>query len=173
MGSVGFYPYTAIIAAARLSIHLLTKRQANQFGTSIMANANQAKFDAKEDFPDFSKHNNWMAKVLTKNPDMYQKYRDVKTPNGYTFDQCIQTGVDNPGHPFIMTVGCVAGDEETYDTFKDFMDEVIDLRHGGYPADGKHQTDLKRPTTHSKTSWMKSLTCVMEDTQQMESIKRI
>merc|ERR1712024_360188 len=87
-------------------------------------------------------HNNWMAKVLTKNPDMYQKYRDVKTPNGYTFDQCIQTGVDNPGHPFIMTVGCVAGDEETYDTFKDFMDEVIDLRHGGYPADGKHQTDL-------------------------------
>merc|ERR1711868_80478 len=83
-----------------------------------------------------------MAKVLTKNPDMYQKYRDVKTPNGYTFDQCIQTGVDNPGHPFIMTVGCVAGDEETYDTFKDFMDEVIDLRHGGYPADGKHQTDL-------------------------------
>merc|ERR1712018_782834 len=131
-----------IIAATRPFFRLLNQRQANKFGTSIMANANQAKFDAKDDFPDFSKHNNWMAKVLTKDPDMYAKYRDVKTPNGYSFDQCIQTGVDNPGHPFIMTVGCVAGDEETYDTFKDFMDEVIDLRHGGYGPDGKHQTDL-------------------------------
>lgn len=30
-------------------------------------------------------------------------------------DQCIQTGVDNPGHPFIKTVGMVAGDEESYE----------------------------------------------------------
>ena len=37
------------------------------------------------------------------------------TPNGCTLDQCIQTGVDNPGHPFITTVGCVAGDEESYE----------------------------------------------------------
>lgn len=37
------------------------------------------------------------------------------TPGGYTLDQCIQTGVDNPGHPFIKTVGMVAGDEESYE----------------------------------------------------------
>ena len=42
-------------------------------------------------------------------------------------------GVDNPGHPFIMTVGCVAGDEESYSVFADLMDPVIDKRHGGYP----------------------------------------
>lgn len=41
-------------------------------------------------------------------------------------------GVDNPGHPFIMTVGCVAGDEESYDVFGDLLDPVIDKRHGGY-----------------------------------------
>ena len=41
-------------------------------------------------------------------------------------------GVDNPGHPFIMTVGCVAGDEESYDVFADLLDPVIDKRHGGY-----------------------------------------
>jgi len=105
-----------------------------------MANLNQKNFDAKDDYPDLSKHNNWMAKVLT--PEMYAKYRDVATPNGYTFDMAIQTGVDNPGHPFIMTVGCVAGDEETYETFKDFMDPIIDARHGGYAADAKHKTDL-------------------------------
>jgi len=96
----------------------------------------------EDDFPDFSKHNNWMAKILRDEPELYTKYRDVLTPNGFGFDQCIQTGVDNPGHPFIMTVGCVAGDEETYETFKDFMDKIIDARHGGYGPDGKHVTDL-------------------------------
>jgi len=107
-----------------------------------MANLRQKKYDIKEDFPELSKHNNFMANVLRKHPELYTKYRDVTTPNGYTFDMAIQTGVDNPGHPFIMTVGCVAGDEETYEVFKDFYDIVIDERHGGYGPDGKHQTDL-------------------------------
>lgn len=46
------------------------------------------------------------------------------TPNGYTLDQCIQTGVDNPGHPFIKTVGMVAGDEESYEV-KYFHNAII------------------------------------------------
>ena len=46
---------------------------------------------------------------------MYSRLRDLKTPKGWTLDQCIQTGVDNPGHPFIKTVGMVAGDEESYE----------------------------------------------------------
>ena len=32
-----------------------------------------------------------------------------------------------------MTVGCVAGDEESYETFGDLLDIVIDSRHNGYP----------------------------------------
>lgn len=54
-----------------------------------------------------------MATALT--PAIYAKLRDKLTPNNWTLDQCIQTGVDNPGHPFIKTVGCVAGDEESYE----------------------------------------------------------
>lgn len=54
-----------------------------------------------------------MATALT--PAIYAKLRDKMTPNNWTLDQCIQTGVDNPGHPFIKTVGCVAGDEESYE----------------------------------------------------------
>ena len=46
---------------------------------------------------------------------MYGQLRDKVTVNGVTLDQCIQTGIDNPGHPFIKTVGVVAGDEESYD----------------------------------------------------------
>ena len=73
----------------------------------------------------------------------YVKYFGLKTPNGYTIDQCIQTGVDNPGHPHIYTVGCVAGDEESYTVFKDFFDEVITARHAGYdPRTMTHPTDL-------------------------------
>lgn len=105
-----------------------------------MPNENQKKYKPEEDFPDLTQHNNWMAKCLT--PQIYAKYRDVTTPTGYTFDMAIQTGVDNPGHPFIYTVGCVAGDEESYQVFKDFFDPVIDKRHGGYAPDAKHKTDL-------------------------------
>jgi len=100
----------------------------------------QKNYPAAEDFPDLTKHNNYMAQCLT--PEIYAKIRDKVTPSGYTLDGVIQTGVDNPGHPFIMTVGCVAGDEETYEVFKDLLDPVIDARHGGYGPDAKHPTDL-------------------------------
>ncbi|XP_070571030.1 creatine kinase M-type-like [Ptychodera flava] len=105
-----------------------------------MANLNQKKYEAKEDYPDFSKHNNHMAKCMTA--EIYAKLRDKITPSGYTLDQAIQTGVDNPGHPFIMTVGMVAGDEESYDTFADIFDPVIEARHNGFKKNDKHKTDL-------------------------------
>ena len=37
-----------------------------------------------------------------------------------------------------MTVGCVAGDEESYDVFGDLLDVVIDKRHGGYDKVNVH-----------------------------------
>ncbi len=40
-------------------------------------------------------------------------------------------------------MGCVAGDEESYEVFKDFFDPVIDKRHGGYGPDAVHKTDLE------------------------------
>ncbi|KAG2469085.1 creatine kinase M-type [Polypterus senegalus] len=97
-------------------------------------------FSAEEEFPDLTKHNNHMAKALTL--DIYKKLRDKQTPSGFTLDDVIQTGVDNPGHPFIMTVGCVAGDEESYDVFKDLFDPVIQDRHNGYKPTDKHKTDM-------------------------------
>merc|ERR1711970_1545039 len=42
----------------------------------------------------------------------------------------------------IMTVGCVAGDEESYEVFADLLDPVIDGRHNGFGKDAKHKTDL-------------------------------
>ena len=54
----------------------------------------------------------------------------------------IQTGVDNPGHPFISTVGVVAGDEESYEVFKELMDPIIQDRHNGFGPNDYHKTDL-------------------------------
>merc|ERR1712142_163826 len=118
-----------------------------------MANLWQKKYPPEEDYPDLSKHNNWMSKCMT--PEIYAKLRDKVTPSGCPFDRIIQTGVDNPGHPFIMTVGCVAGDEESYEVFADLLDPVIDGRHNGYGKDAKHKTDLT-PTTLREVSSTRS-----------------
>nr|XP_005495689.1 creatine kinase S-type, mitochondrial [Zonotrichia albicollis] len=99
------------------------------------------------DYPDLRKHNNCMAECLT--PAIYSRLRDKMTPNGYTLDQCIQTGVDNPGHPFIKTVGMVAGDEESYEVFAEIFDPVIKARHNGYdPRTMRHHTDLDASKDH-------------------------
>merc|ERR1712227_757212 len=105
-----------------------------------MPNLNTARYTGDEEMPDLSKHNNWMAKVMT--PELYKKMRARQTKSGYTIDDVIQTGVDNPGHPFIMTVGAVAGDEDSYETFAEFFDPLIEARHGGYKKDDMHTTDL-------------------------------
>ena len=69
-------------------------------------------------------------------------FSQQRTKNGVTLDQCIQTGVDNPGHPFIQTVGAVAGDEESYEVFADLFDPIIEERHNGYGKHSHHKTDL-------------------------------
>jgi creatine kinase len=80
--------------------------------------------------PDLSKHSNFMAEFLVKNPAVYDNLKDKKTKNGCTLADCIKTGVDNPGHPHIKTVGLVACDEESYDVFRDLFDPVTIARQG-------------------------------------------
>jgi len=92
--------------------------------------------------PDLSKHNNFMADVLNAKPWIYDRLKNRKTKSGVTLADCIKTGVDNPGHPHIKIVGMVAGDEESYEVFKDLFDPVIDLRHGGYPADAIQPSNM-------------------------------
>jgi creatine kinase len=91
-------------------------------------------------YPDIRQHNNLMAKHLTAK--LYDKLESKSTSSGFTLDQAIQTGVDNPGHPFISTVGIVAGDEESYQTFADLFDPIIEERHNGFKKTDTHRTDL-------------------------------
>uniref|UniRef100_A0A671PNJ0 Creatine kinase S-type, mitochondrial n=1 Tax=Sinocyclocheilus anshuiensis TaxID=1608454 RepID=A0A671PNJ0_9TELE len=115
---------------------------------AVSADQRRKLYPPSADFPDLRKHNNCMAGALT--PAIYAKLRDKITPNNWTLDQCIQTGVDNPGHPFIKTVGMVAGDEESYEVFAEIFDPVIKDRHNGYdPRTMKHPTDLDASKIHS------------------------
>jgi len=97
---------------------------------------------APDKLPDISKHNNCMTDFFNKNPDMYDKLKDRVTKSGVTLAHCIKTGIDNPGHPHIKTVGLTAGDEESYETFKELFDPVISDRHNGYGVDDKQPTDM-------------------------------
>merc|ERR1719506_588504 len=83
-----------------------------------------------------------MADVLKKKPEIYTQLKDKKTKKGVTLAANIKTGMDNKGHPMIKIVGMTAGDEDSYEVFKDLFDPVIDIRHGGYAPDAKHPTDL-------------------------------
>ncbi|XP_072174412.1 creatine kinase B-type-like [Diadema setosum] len=109
-------------------------------GTQKQNFGQKSNFPPSANYPDLSTHNSVMSSHLT--PGMYGRLSRLSTPNGYTLDECIQTGVDNPGHPFIKTVGMVAGDEESYEVFKELFDPVIDERHNGYGPDDTHPTDL-------------------------------
>ena len=64
------------------------------------------------------------------------------TSGGVNLAQCIKTGIDNPGHPMIKTVGLTAGDEESYTVFAELFDPVISDRHNGYGVDGTQPTDM-------------------------------
>ena len=83
------------------------------------------------------KHRSLMAKHCTE--EMFAKLKDVTTDTGYTFHNAIQTGTETPH----LGVGLTAGDEDSYDKFKDIIYPIIAGWHGGYDAaTQKHPTDL-------------------------------
>ena len=91
-------------------------------------------------YPDLKSHFNLMSRHLT--PPIYHRLSQVKTASGFTIDQAIQTGIDNPGDPFNLTIGCVAGDEDSYTTFSELFDKVIYSANNGYAIDQVHCSDF-------------------------------
>uniref|UniRef100_A0A673AB12 Creatine kinase U-type, mitochondrial n=1 Tax=Sphaeramia orbicularis TaxID=375764 RepID=A0A673AB12_9TELE len=126
----------SLVGAGSVTAAFLLHREHVTAGVPV-----RRRYPASAEYPDLRKHNNCMASSLT--PAIYSKLCDKATPNGYTLDEAIQTGVDNPGHPFIKTVGMVAGDEESYEVFADLLDPIIKERHKRIrPTDMTHPTDL-------------------------------
>lgn len=81
-------------------------------------------------------HKSLMAKTLTQ--AIFDQYKGTKSEKGVTLEQCIKTGVDTPH----LGVGCTAGDESCYETYKDLFYPVIEGWHKFKVGVDKHSTDL-------------------------------
>jgi len=86
--------------------------------------------------PTFSdKHKSLMAKHIAAHWD---KLKDLKTKKGYTLHNAVQTGCQTPH----LGVGITAGDEESWDLFKDVMYPIISGWHKWDPEKNDHKSDL-------------------------------
>uniref|UniRef100_A0A8C4SZV4 creatine kinase n=1 Tax=Erpetoichthys calabaricus TaxID=27687 RepID=A0A8C4SZV4_ERPCA len=84
----------------------------------------------KRSFQELRRNYTLMARVLTV--PMYKRLCQKVTESGFTFDDVIQPGLEDPGDPARVTVGCVAGDAESYNLFCEFFDRILKLCHHGF-----------------------------------------
>jgi len=94
---------------------------------------NYMKLPASANYPKYNHQGSIVSHHLT--PEMYEKLYKKVTPNGVTVDKCIQPSVDSTTHG---TCGLIAGDEESYEVFKELFDAVIDEKHNGFGPNDKH-----------------------------------
>jgi hypothetical protein len=86
-----------------------------------------------KEYPKFGiEHKSLMAKHLT--PELFEKLKDLKTSKGYTLSNVIMTGVVTPH----LGVGATAGDEESWEVFKDLFYPIVNEWHGYDPSTQKH-----------------------------------
>lgn len=103
---------------------------------ALSPNYSRKFYPASAEYPDVTKNRNIMSRSLSH--QLYARLRDLRTPNGFTVDDAIQTGVDNSGQ--FSTTGCIAGDEETYQLFRELFDKVILAKHG-FKHEDRHVND--------------------------------
>jgi len=83
-----------------------------------------------------------LCRFLT--PEMYETLKDKQTASGFTLDQAIRSGVDNPD----SSIGVYAGDTESYALFAPLFDPIIETYHGFKPSDA-HRSELDLSKLHT------------------------
>jgi len=111
--------------AARLSLSatLSPTRHLSEtvfFDWYVMCRYNDIQFTLPEHsgFPvvaDADEYPSYAASSLRSQPAIYALLKDRHTASGFHFDKAIQAALDSP----TSRVGCVAGDEESYATFRE------------------------------------------------------
>ena len=82
-----------------------------------------------------AKHTSLMAKYLT--PETFEELKTLKTSNGFTLQNAINSGVKNPD----SGIGVYAGDAESYSLFAPLFDAIIEDYHGFSTTD-THKSNL-------------------------------
>lgn len=91
------------------------------------------KTDAFPTFPEGCKSQ--LCKHLSQ--EVFDVLKDRETSNGFTLQQVINSGVQNPD----SGIGVYAGDEESYETFAPLFDPIIQEYHG-FSKNDKHKSNL-------------------------------
>jgi creatine kinase/arginine kinase len=95
------------------------------------------------DYPQFPKEcNSLLCKHLT--PEVFEELKEKKTRYGFTLEQAIRSGVENPD----SSIGVYAGDEESYRVFAPLFDPIIEEYHG-FTKGQKHLSDMNPEHLHA------------------------
>mmetsp|Transcript_3003 Transcript_3003/g.10225 ORF Transcript_3003/g.10225 Transcript_3003/m.10225 type:complete len:960 (-) Transcript_3003:25-2904(-) len=85
--------------------------------------------------PDLSGHHGTACRELARRaPALYAELRGRRTPGGVGLAPCIKPGVDDRGHPNVMSAGIVAGEAACYETFSDLFMPVVKVLHSFSPV---------------------------------------
>ena len=91
-----------------------------------------------------------LSRFLTE--DVFDALKNRKTSNGFTLKQAINSGVENPD----SGIGVYAGDEESYTTFSELFDPIIETYHSFNKSDAHvsnlNPADLNAPNLDERSS---------------------
>ena len=71
-------------------------------------------------------------------PEIFEELKSRKSRYGYTLQQLIRSGLDNPD----SSIGVYVGDEESYELFAPLIDPIIREYHGFDPETQQHVSDM-------------------------------
>lgn len=89
------------------------------------------------EYPIFPKEcKSLLSKYLTK--ELFETLKTRVTPNGFTLAKAIRSGVEN----LDSGIGVYAGDKESYTTFSELFDPIIEEYHG-FGKENQHQSSFE------------------------------
>jgi len=88
-------------------------------------------------YPTFPKDcNSLLSKYLTQ--EVFETLKTRTTPNYFTLEKAIRSGVEN----LDSGIGAYAGDKESYSTFAELFDPIIEEYHG-FSKESQHQSSFE------------------------------
>jgi len=94
-----------------------------------------------ETMPTLANSRSVVAAILQAEPGIYDRLKQLKTPLDVNLAQCVKPAFDARGQPSADFTGLVAGDEASFETFRELFDPVLSRLHGSFKPEGSHPSD--------------------------------
>lgn len=127
-----------------------------------------------EELPPLESHHTLAADVLQRDPAVYERLKHLSTDLGVALGPCVKPGIDCPGHELVKVAGCYAGDEGSYDTFRDLFDPVLASLHGPQALRQRHPFDsdaAKLPNTQIDKAGSYAVSATIEVRRNLQGLR--